>query len=200
MEIQRLVFPSKDRCEIETLTVPDDIGPSDVLVRNRLSLISAGTELAMFTRTHRGFDEPEFSYAKYPFYPGYAAVGEVLAVGDGVTDLAPGASRFPPWPPCNARAPQSRCLAAGAGGCARFTRAIYCDVANRVVGCPSSAGLLWRERARDRNGTSGESVCAALRFGGSRPGSRGGSRGASSGTGAGVRRGLGVQPEREAAG
>ena len=60
MEIQRLVFPSKDRCEIETLTVPDDIGPSDVLVRNRLSLISAGTELAMFTRTHRGFDEPEF--------------------------------------------------------------------------------------------------------------------------------------------
>ena len=90
MEIQRLVFPSKDRCEIENLTVPDEIGPSDVLVRNRFSLISAGTELAMFTRTHRGFDEPEFSYAKYPFYPGYAAVGEVLAVGDGVTDLAPG--------------------------------------------------------------------------------------------------------------
>ena len=46
MEIQRLVFPSKDRCEIETLTVPDEIGPSDVLVRNRFSLISAGTELA----------------------------------------------------------------------------------------------------------------------------------------------------------
>ena len=90
MEIQQLVFPSKDRCEIETLTVPDDLGPSDVLVRNRFSLISAGTELAMFTRTHRGFDESDFAYAKYPFRPGYAAVGEVLAVGDGVTDLAPG--------------------------------------------------------------------------------------------------------------
>ena len=94
MEIQRLVFPGKDRCVVETATLPDAPGPGEVLIQNRLSLISAGTELAMFTRTHRGFDEADFGYAKYPFYPGYAACGEVLAVGAGVDDLAPGERVF----------------------------------------------------------------------------------------------------------
>ena len=94
MEVQQLVFTSKNRCVTKTLALPDGPGPGEVLIRNRYSLISAGTELAMFTRTHRGFDEPDFSYAKYPFYPGYAAVGEVLAVGDGVSDLAPGLRVF----------------------------------------------------------------------------------------------------------
>lgn len=92
--MEGLVFPGKDRCVTEALTIPEELGPGDVLVRNRFSLISAGTELAMFMRTHRGFDEPDFGYAKYPFRPGYAAIGEVLAVGDGVTDLAPGARVF----------------------------------------------------------------------------------------------------------
>ena len=94
METQVLVFPSRDTCVAETLAIPDEPGTSEVLVRNRFSLISAGTELAMFTETHRGFAEPDFAYAKYPFRPGYAAVGEVLAVGDGVSDLAPGARVF----------------------------------------------------------------------------------------------------------
>ena len=94
MEIQQLVFTGKNQCVTETLNPPDDPGPGEVLIRNRYSLISAGTELAMFTETHRGFAEPDFAYAKYPFRPGYAAVGEVLAVGDGVSDLAPGARVF----------------------------------------------------------------------------------------------------------
>ena len=94
MRIQSLVFPGKDQCLVETATIPDDPGPGEVLVRNRFSLISAGTELAMFTETHRGFVEPDFGYAKFPFRPGYAAIGEVLAVGDGVTDLAPGTRVF----------------------------------------------------------------------------------------------------------
>ncbi len=94
MEIQGLVFPSRDTCVAETLAISDEPGTSEVLVRNRFSLISAGTELAMFTETHRGFAEPDFGYAKYPFRPGYAAVGEVLAVGEGVSELAPGARVF----------------------------------------------------------------------------------------------------------
>ncbi len=94
METQVLVFPSRDTCVAETLAISDEPGTSEVLVRNRFSLISAGTELAMFTETHRGFAEPDFAYAKFPFRPGYAAVGEVLAVGDGVTNLAPGARVF----------------------------------------------------------------------------------------------------------
>ena len=94
MEIHSLVFPSKDQCAVESNAIADTPGPGEVLVRNRFSLISAGTELAMFTETHRGFEEPDFGYAKFPFRPGYAAVGEVLAVGDGVADLAPGARVF----------------------------------------------------------------------------------------------------------
>ena len=94
MEVQQLVFTSKNRCVTKTLALPDGPGPGEVLIRNRYSLISAGTELAMFTETHRGFEEPDFGYAKYPFRPGYAAVGEVLAVGEGVSELAPGARVF----------------------------------------------------------------------------------------------------------
>jgi len=94
MDVQSLVFSEKDRCLVETSTIPDDPGPGEALIQNRLSLISAGTELAMFTETHRGFEEPDFAYAKFPFRPGYAAIGEVLAVGEGVTDLAPGARVF----------------------------------------------------------------------------------------------------------
>jgi 2-desacetyl-2-hydroxyethyl bacteriochlorophyllide A dehydrogenase len=48
------------------------------MVRNTRTLISAGTELSMFTRTHRGFADKESDYAKYPFYPGYSAVGTVV--------------------------------------------------------------------------------------------------------------------------
>lgn len=94
MEIQSLVFPGKDTCVTETVTIPDELGPSEALVRNRLSLISAGTELAMFTQTHRGFAEPDFGYASYPFRPGYAAVGEVAAKGVGLPKLAVGTRVF----------------------------------------------------------------------------------------------------------
>jgi len=90
MWIQRLVFPAPHRCTVETAELPDAPAPGEVLVRNRVSVISAGTELAMFTRIHRGCDEPDFAWAKYPFYPGYAAVGEVVAVGANVADVIPG--------------------------------------------------------------------------------------------------------------
>ncbi len=78
MKAQRLVFPEKHRCELEEWDLSERLEADEVLVKNRISLISAGTELAMYNRAHRGFDEPDFMYAKYPFYPGYAAVGEVV--------------------------------------------------------------------------------------------------------------------------
>ncbi len=37
----------------------------------------------MFTESHVGFKDPDFSYASYPFLPGYTAVGKVLVVGSG---------------------------------------------------------------------------------------------------------------------
>lgn len=91
MKIERLVFPDKGRCEVERVELDEKLGADEVLIKNRISLVSAGTELAMFTRTHRGFDEPGFTYAKYPFKPGYSAVGEVVG-GNGA--LKPGTLVF----------------------------------------------------------------------------------------------------------
>ncbi len=90
MRVHRLVFPEKGRCEIEAAELDESLGEGQVLVKNRVSLISAGTELAMFTRTHRGFDVEDFAYAKYPFSPGYSAVGEVIAAADHTSGLSTG--------------------------------------------------------------------------------------------------------------
>jgi 2-desacetyl-2-hydroxyethyl bacteriochlorophyllide A dehydrogenase len=79
MKIQRLVFPDKNRCEVEEVELDENLKDNEVLLKTKISLISAGTELAMFTRAHRGFDEPDFGYAKYPFKPGYLAVSDVVA-------------------------------------------------------------------------------------------------------------------------
>lgn len=56
--------------------------PYAVGVRNTYSLISPGTELALYTGTHIGFTDPEIKWAEYPLRPGYASVGRVEFVGD----------------------------------------------------------------------------------------------------------------------
>lgn len=47
-------------------------------MRNTHTMISPGTELALFTGTHIGFSDPEVGWARYPVEPGYAAIGEVI--------------------------------------------------------------------------------------------------------------------------
>ena len=94
MKAKRLVFPSKLRVEVETFDLPDSLKPGEVMVENLYGLISPGTELAMFTETHVGFPIPDFRYAKFPFRPGYAAVGRVVSVGEGVENLRVGDTVF----------------------------------------------------------------------------------------------------------
>jgi 2-desacetyl-2-hydroxyethyl bacteriochlorophyllide A dehydrogenase len=88
--VERLVFTAPHTCEVERVELDEAVGRSEVLVRNRVGLISPGTELAIFNRTHRGF-EVEGHWARYPWWPGYASVGEVVAVGDRVSEVALGA-------------------------------------------------------------------------------------------------------------
>ena len=90
MKAQRLVFPDKLKCEIEAQDIDERLDGDEVLVKNTVSLISAGTELAMYARTHRGFDVPEFDYASYPFHPGYATVGKIMKVGESVNKMKEG--------------------------------------------------------------------------------------------------------------
>jgi threonine dehydrogenase-like Zn-dependent dehydrogenase len=86
---ERLVFPAPHTCVVETVEVGEEVGPGQVLIRNRVGLISPGTELAIFTRTHRGFDDPHH-WAGYPWWPGYCSVGDVVVVGEGVRNVQPG--------------------------------------------------------------------------------------------------------------
>jgi 2-desacetyl-2-hydroxyethyl bacteriochlorophyllide A dehydrogenase len=92
---RRIVFPERGRVVVEPFDLPA-VGPGQVLVQARYSLVSSGTErIALYARYDAGTHWE--GYARYPFYPGYSAVGEIAAVGEGVDDLSVGdivASRF----------------------------------------------------------------------------------------------------------
>jgi len=90
VKAERVLFSGKYRTEIEAFELDEELAPGEVLIRNQLSLISAGTELSVYTGTHRGFSLPNSNYARFPFYPGYAGVGEILKVGEKVACLNPG--------------------------------------------------------------------------------------------------------------
>ena len=86
----RVCFPAAYQVELQETPIAAQPDPGQLLVKSLYSLISPGTELAMYTQTHIGFPDPTNTYAKYPFYPGYTAVGRVEATGSDVRDYAPG--------------------------------------------------------------------------------------------------------------
>ena len=88
MKSSRLVFTGKQKVALEAFD-PGEPGEGEVLVAARYSLMSTGTENIVFNRlfapgTH--WDD----WVKYPFYPGYASVGEVAEVGPNAGALARG--------------------------------------------------------------------------------------------------------------
>jgi 2-desacetyl-2-hydroxyethyl bacteriochlorophyllide A dehydrogenase len=85
---QRLVFTGKQQVQLESF----DLGapePGKVRVHIQRSLMSTGTENIVF---NRNFDPGTHwdNWVKYPFYPGYASVGTVEALGEEVTTLSVG--------------------------------------------------------------------------------------------------------------
>lgn len=78
----------KSKVEIQEKTV--SLEPSRILVKNQYSLISPGTELALFTGTHMGFSDPEITWARYPLQPGYASVGTIAFIGSNVAGFSIG--------------------------------------------------------------------------------------------------------------
>ncbi|WP_135556399.1 zinc-dependent alcohol dehydrogenase [Paenibacillus cymbidii] len=85
----RFTAPYELAYESEELS-PSAIGSRQVLVKTSRSLFSPGTELALYTGTHVGLADPANTFAKYPFYPGYASVGEVIAAGGEAGGVQPG--------------------------------------------------------------------------------------------------------------
>jgi predicted dehydrogenase len=78
----RVTFPTVGAASLERFFT---LGPdaSEVLVRNERSLVSPGTERALFR------DAPNAG-ARFPMTPGYSAVGRIVAVGARVSDFAVG--------------------------------------------------------------------------------------------------------------
>lgn len=79
-ENSKVVFRKSFDLHYENVPL-EPLKEDEVLIRTKFSLISPGTELALYTGTHVGLTDPNNRYAKYPFYPGYAAVGEVVELG-----------------------------------------------------------------------------------------------------------------------
>ena len=59
-------------------------------MRAECTLISAGTEIAIYSGAHIGYTIPGATYPRLPFHPGYAFAGTVEAVGSAVTAYRPG--------------------------------------------------------------------------------------------------------------
>jgi 2-desacetyl-2-hydroxyethyl bacteriochlorophyllide A dehydrogenase len=60
------------------------------LVETEASAISPGTELAVYTGVHQWLNDPTRTWPRFPFVPGYSAVGHVAALGEGVEGFAVG--------------------------------------------------------------------------------------------------------------
>ena len=82
---RRVIFPEVNKAVWETVDLPDTVGPTEVLVRAVRTLVSAGTEIAIYSGAHIGYRTPGARYPRLPFRPGYAFAGIVEAVGADVT-------------------------------------------------------------------------------------------------------------------
>jgi threonine dehydrogenase-like Zn-dependent dehydrogenase len=90
---KELVFRHERCCEVGVAELDSGtLGPGQLLVEARYSLISQGTELANFTGLDPGTRQPG-SWNCYPHRPGYACTGTVVATGpptDGGPEFAIG--------------------------------------------------------------------------------------------------------------
>jgi len=90
VQAKRLLFPEINRTAWEEFDAPEVPAPHGVVARSICSLVSPGTELAIYTGTHMGFSLSEPPFPLIPHRPGYAVVGEVAALGSAVQGLAVG--------------------------------------------------------------------------------------------------------------
>lgn len=127
-ENRRACFPGPHQCVLEPVDRPGDPEGDDVLVECDYSLISAGTELAIYARTHTGFGQEDHPFARYPFYPGYAAVGRVMAAGPEA-GFSEGDAIFYAGKHARVARVPAKCLALKVGDEERIERAAFCQMA-----------------------------------------------------------------------
>src|SRR5437764_11474753 len=89
MKGRQLVVPGPNQVRVEEYEITDP-GPAQIRVRTEASLVSAGTELAIYTGIHQGLTNPNTRWPKYPQAMGYMAVSRVEQVGPGVENYRAG--------------------------------------------------------------------------------------------------------------
>jgi D-arabinose 1-dehydrogenase-like Zn-dependent alcohol dehydrogenase len=83
MQAQHVIFLERDQVALQPFEFDmSNLAPDEVAFRTEYSLISPGTELACLA----GIEH----WAPFPWGPGYAGVGQVLAVGEAITHVRPG--------------------------------------------------------------------------------------------------------------
>jgi 2-desacetyl-2-hydroxyethyl bacteriochlorophyllide A dehydrogenase len=82
LEGTRVVWPAPGRALLESFETHKPRG-DEILVLTHATLVSAGTERAMFAK------QPHTD-VQFPYYPGYAGAGEVIFVGDEVKGIQVG--------------------------------------------------------------------------------------------------------------
>jgi 2-desacetyl-2-hydroxyethyl bacteriochlorophyllide A dehydrogenase len=106
---RRLVCTAVRQVAWQPFEIPDSPGPHQVIIESACSLISAGTEVAVYSGSHIGFTIPNPpDWLKFPTGLGYALAGIVQAVGDGVEEYAVGdralaLKQHADWAMCDAR-------------------------------------------------------------------------------------------------
>jgi threonine dehydrogenase-like Zn-dependent dehydrogenase len=86
MQRQRVVFAARERAELVEEEAPGSLGPDEVGGPGLFTLVSPGTELAVYRGLHTG--------TQFPCGTGYAATFRVESVGPEVTGLKPGDTAF----------------------------------------------------------------------------------------------------------
>lgn len=109
---RRVYFPAFKETAWEEVALPGagELEAHEAVVRVMCSVVSAGTELAIFGGTHVGFRTAGATYPRMPFRPGYASAGVIEAVGSGVRewrvgDRVSGATRHEDWAVVDTRRP-----------------------------------------------------------------------------------------------
>ena len=83
MKARKVLFTAPGVVDVEEFEFDGDtVGGNEIALKTHYSLISPGTELACLRGTE--------SWAEMPFAPGYAACGEAIGVGAGVSGMQVG--------------------------------------------------------------------------------------------------------------
>ncbi|NLA57434.1 MAG: zinc-binding alcohol dehydrogenase [Firmicutes bacterium] len=90
MKRRAICFLGKGKAVLKEEEIPGGLMQDEVLVQTLKTLISPGTELALYTGTHVGFKDPKNTWAKYPHYPGYICLARVIEIGPAVSNLKVG--------------------------------------------------------------------------------------------------------------